>query len=155
MGVATPFPTLSNSSTAAGPFSKPAPPPSPSTYTQTSSSLSPPSTQQPQTQTQGTTTTTAYSTPPQNRTLNALERRRQLQARADVEFEDGSGRREFLDAGTVRRALALLHKGTAPGDIEAALKLKPGVVARLGPRGVAVPVETAGMNKQTWGGLSE
>ncbi|KAI1425122.1 hypothetical protein F5Y12DRAFT_393441 [Xylaria sp. FL1777] len=147
MGVATPFPTLSNSSTA-GAFSSP----SPSTHTQTSSSPSTPSRSPAPSK---TTTTSFYPSPSQNRTLNALEARRDLQARADAEFEDLSRGREFLDAGTLRKALALQSLGVAPGEIEAKLRLKSGVVARLGPRGVAVPVKASEMNKQTWGGLHE
>ncbi|KAI1132758.1 hypothetical protein F5Y10DRAFT_230712 [Nemania abortiva] len=156
MGVATPFPTLSNSSTA-GPFSYPSA--SPSTHTQTSSSLSSPSATPSSSRSQAspntTTTTSFYPPPSQNRTLNALEARRNLQARAEAEFEDPSRGREFLDAGTLRRALLLRSRGVEPGAIEARLKLKSGVVARLGPRGVAVPVEGSTMNKQTWGGLHE
>ncbi|KAF2969023.1 hypothetical protein GQX73_g4550 [Xylaria multiplex] len=156
MGVATPFPTLSNSTTAA-PFlspsslssSSPSSPSSP-TYTQTSSSLSQPS-PPPNT----TNTAPFYPPPSQNRTLNALEARRDLQARAEAEFEDPSQGREFLDAGTLRRALLLQNHGVPSKDIEAKLRLKSGVVARLGPRGVAVPVEVATLNKQTWGGLHE
>ncbi|KAK5631575.1 hypothetical protein RRF57_007289 [Xylaria bambusicola] len=99
MGVATPFPTLSNSSTV-GPFSSP----SPSTYTQTSSSLSPPSQTPSRSSPPNTTTTTPFYPPPsQNRTLNALEARRELQARADEEFQDPSRGREFLDVGTLGR----------------------------------------------------
>ncbi|KAI0410379.1 hypothetical protein F5X98DRAFT_359698 [Xylaria grammica] len=144
MGVATPFPTLSNSSTA-GPFSSP----SPSTYTQTSSSLSSPSPAPSRHPAPNTTTTTSFYPPPsQNRTLNALEARRDLQARADAEFEDLSRGREFLDAGTLRKALLLLNRGAAAKDIEARLRLKSGVVARLGPRGVAIPVDEATMSNE-------
>lgn len=131
MGVATPFPTLSHSSTAAaaGPF-----PPSPRTQPSSSSSPPPPP---------------LYPPPSQNRTLNALEARRALQARADAEFEDPSRGREFLDAGTLRRALLLHNRGVAARDIETRLRLKDGVVARLGPRGVAVPVDVPAANDQT------
>ncbi|KAI0506952.1 hypothetical protein F5B22DRAFT_430523 [Xylaria bambusicola] len=151
MGVATPFPTLSNSSTA-GPFSSP----SPSTYTQTSSSLSPPSQAPSRSPPPNTTTTTSFYPPPsQNRTLNALEARRELQARADAEFQDPSRGREFLDVETLRKALLLQHRGATANDIEARLRLKSGVLARLGPRGVTVPINTETMIKQTWGGLHE
>ncbi|KAI0548386.1 hypothetical protein F4679DRAFT_322461 [Xylaria curta] len=145
MGVATPFPTLSNSSTA-GPFSAPS---SSSTYTETSSSLSPPKARSPNTK----ATTAFYPPSSRNRTLNALEARRDLQARAEAEFEDPSLGREFLDAGLLRKALLLLNSGMEAKDIEAKLKLRSGVVARLGPRGIAVPV--VGAAKQTWGGLHE
>jgi hypothetical protein len=60
-----------------------------------------------------------------------------------------------LDAGTLRKLLLLQNRGVEARDIEARLKLKSGVVAKVGPRGVAVPVEGASLNKQTWGGLSE
>ncbi|KAI8626768.1 hypothetical protein F5Y19DRAFT_216133 [Xylariaceae sp. FL1651] len=162
MGVATPHPTLSRSSTA-GPFASPpsssstAAPPS-STTVQTSSSLSPPSSspsQSPSSSTNTNATTTAYYPPPsQNRTLNALEARRDLQARAQAEFEDPSAGREFLDAAMLRQVLLLRARGVAARDIEARFRLKSGVVARLGPPGVAVPVQGA-VNKQTWGGLQE
>ncbi|KAI0452531.1 hypothetical protein F5B21DRAFT_334405 [Xylaria acuta] len=161
MGVATPFPTLSNSSTA-GPFSSPS---SSSTYTETSSSLSPPKvaaaaapsrSRSPASNNNNSSITTAFYPPSpssRNRTLNALEARRDLQARADAEFEDPSRGREFLDAGMLRKALSLQNSGMGARDIEARLRLKSGVVARLGPRGVAVPV--GGAAKQTWGGLHE
>ncbi|KAI1182668.1 hypothetical protein F5B17DRAFT_419418 [Nemania serpens] len=153
MGVVTPFPTLSNSSTA-GPFSSPSA--SPSTHVQTSSSLSSPSSTPSRSPTSNTATTTSYyPSSSQNRTLNALEARRQLQARAEAEFEDPSRGREFLDAGTLRKALILQNLDIDAGEIEARLRLKSGVVARLGPRGVAVPAEGASMSKQTWGGLHE
>ncbi|KAI1358731.1 hypothetical protein F5Y08DRAFT_321171 [Xylaria arbuscula] len=149
MGVATPFPTLSNSSTA-GPYLSP----SPSTYTQTSSSLSPPSQAPSRSPPPNSTTRTSFYPPPsQNRTLNALEARRDLQARAEAEFKDPSRGREFLDAGTLRKALLLQHRGMSASEIEARLRLKSGVAARLGPRGVTVPVNAATMNQQTWGGL--
>ncbi|TGJ88480.1 hypothetical protein E0Z10_g312 [Xylaria hypoxylon] len=157
MGVVTPFPTLSNSSTA-GPVAYPSQSSSasPSTYTQTSSSISSPSPASPRYPTSNTTNTTPFYPPPsRNRTLNALEARRDLQARAEAEFEDASRGREFLDAGTLRRALLLKNRGVAAEAIEARLQLRSGVVARLGPRGVTVPVEGAMMNKQTWGGLHE
>ncbi|KAI8954908.1 hypothetical protein F4801DRAFT_412762 [Xylaria longipes] len=145
MGVATPFPTLSNSSTA-GPFSSPSPS---STYTETSSSLSPPKKAAP---TSGPTATTAFYPPPsRNRTLNALEARRDIQARGEAEFEDRSQGREFLDAALLRKALLLQNSGVGAGDIEARLRLKSGVVARLGPRGVTVPVAVEGTAKQNWG----
>ncbi|KAI0198378.1 hypothetical protein F4808DRAFT_462846 [Astrocystis sublimbata] len=160
MGVATPFPTLSKSSTA-GPYTGPSPS---STYTEISSSLS-----SPKTGTTTTTTTTSTSTSstnptsnpqtafhpaaPRNRTLSALEARRDLQARAEAEFADPSRGREFLDAGLLRKVLLLHNSGAEAADIEARLGLKKGVVKRLGPRGVAVPI--VGAAKQTWGGLHE
>ncbi|KAI0390294.1 hypothetical protein F5Y17DRAFT_72315 [Xylariaceae sp. FL0594] len=181
MGVATPYPTLSNSSTA-GPYANPtpstpghpsftpvdfdphphnntsSPPPSssssdpapaPSTYTEISHSLNqPPS---------SPSKTKVHPPQPQqqNRTLSALEARAKFQQLAEKEFEDPSKGREFLDAGTLRRALLLRKRGVRDAEIEKRLNLKSGVVARMGPPGVAVPVDAAGLNRQTWGGLSE
>lgn len=147
MGVVTPFPTLSNSSTA-GSFSAPSSSP---TYTETSSSLSRPKAAP---ASSNTSSPTAFYPPPsRNRTLSALEARRDLQARAETEFGDPSRGREFLDAGLLRKALLLLNSGMKAKEIEARLRLKSGVVARLGPRGVAVPI--GGTERQTWGGLHE
>ncbi|KAI1811839.1 hypothetical protein GGS20DRAFT_72855 [Poronia punctata] len=165
MGVATPYPTYSPSSTAgSGPFTPPPPPPpatqnnntnnikpAPSTYTETSSSLNqPPSPSR------------SHIKPPppppraqRNRTLNALEARESLQALAEAEFENASRGREFLDAATLRRALLLQKRGVDDKSIEERLGLKKGVVKRLGLKGVTVPVEAAMLNRQTWGGLSE
>ena len=78
-----------------------------------------------------------------NATLGALEARRLLQERADAEFEDsatGTRGREFLDASTLRHILGLRARGTPAREIEARLRLKPGVVARLGTQGVVVPL---------------
>lgn len=184
MGVATPYPTLSNSSTA-GPFSNPSPStpshtshtpidfnpdpipdsssakPAPSTYTEVSHSLNqPPSPSSTSHLNSGPSSrvdakTRTQPPPSQNRTLTALEARARFQSLAEAEFEDPSKGREFLDAGTLRRALLLRKRGVDDRDIEERLKLKKGVVARMGPPGVAVPVEAAGLNRQTWGGLSE
>ncbi|KAK4251164.1 hypothetical protein C7999DRAFT_11043 [Corynascus novoguineensis] len=78
-----------------------------------------------------------------NRTLGVLEVRRQLEARAKEELENmGKSTdkgREFLDIGTVRQILVLRQGGVSPADIESRLRLKPGVVAKLGPQGVVAP----------------
>ncbi|KAI0178816.1 hypothetical protein GGR52DRAFT_274829 [Hypoxylon sp. FL1284] len=110
MGVATPNPTLSNSSTASPNNQRPA-------------GAAP-----------------AFPEPAQNPTLSALEARRRLQERAEAEFEKPGVAREFLDVGTLSHALALQARGTPAPDIESRLRLKTGVVGRLGPRGVTVPV---------------
>ncbi|KAI1436795.1 hypothetical protein GGR50DRAFT_170393 [Xylaria sp. CBS 124048] len=153
MGVANPQPTHSNSSTATRfPFPTSAPSP---TYTQTSTSTNPSSAAAPN----YSKAPPMYPLPTQNRTLSALEARRELQKRADAEFEDPSRGREFLDAATLRRALLLRERGgasaTTARQIEARLRLREGVVARLGPPGVTVPVEGTAMVKQTYGGLHE
>ena len=131
MGVATPNPTLSNSSTA-HPF--------PSTAPSASASSPTSSTRHRQQQQQG-----PRFPPPAagNATLGVLEARRLLQERAEAEFEDsatGARGREFLDAATLRHVLGLRASGTPAREIEARLRLKPGVVARLGSQGVVVPL---------------
>jgi len=78
-----------------------------------------------------------------NVTLGALEARRQIQAKADKEFENlgrsGSQGREFLDVATLRNILVLRQHGVSTAEIESRLKLKQGVVARLGPSSVVSP----------------
>ncbi|KAI1338288.1 hypothetical protein F5Y15DRAFT_124647 [Xylariaceae sp. FL0016] len=110
MGVATPNPTLSRSSTAH---------PSPSASSSSS-----------------------HPTPArfENRTLSALEARRQLQQRAEAEFENpvAAGGREFLDIGTVKQIVTMRDRGSSEGEIEKRLRLKDGVVGRLGRKGVVV-----------------
>ncbi|KAI1081911.1 hypothetical protein F5B20DRAFT_37885 [Whalleya microplaca] len=109
MGIATPNPTLSNSSTAPG---------------------SAPVEQQ------------HFPPPTQNATLNALEARRRLQERAQAEFENVGRGKEFLDVGTLRQILVLRERGAAPAEIERRLRLKTGVVERLGPEGVTSPLSS-------------
>jgi hypothetical protein len=78
-----------------------------------------------------------------NATLGVLEVRRQLEARARDEL-DNMGKstdkgREFLDIATVKQILVLRQGGASASDIETRLRLKAGVVARLGPQGVVAP----------------
>lgn len=119
MGVAQPNPTFSPSSTA-GIFSDAA-------------SATPSSVSAPQ-----------FPPASSNATLNVLEARRQLQARAEQEFGDmgrpGSEGRELLDIGTIRKILVLRQQGELAAEIESKLRLKPGVVARLGSEGVVSPL---------------
>ncbi|KAL2165411.1 hypothetical protein VTH06DRAFT_709 [Thermothelomyces fergusii] len=87
--------------------------------------------------------TPQYPASSQNATLGVLEVRRQLEARAKEELEN-TGKstdkgREFLDIGTIRQVLVLRQGGMSPADIEARLRLKPGVVERFGPPGVVAP----------------
>ncbi|KAI8959688.1 hypothetical protein F5Y11DRAFT_296693 [Daldinia sp. FL1419] len=112
MGVATPNPTLSNSSTAS-PYPG-APDQGPQSH--------------------------MYPSPAQNQTLSALEARRRLQERATLEFENMRDGREFLDVGTLKQALVLRARGSPSKDIERILRLKSGVVERLGPKGVTLPL---------------
>lgn len=84
-----------------------------------------------------------YPASSKNATLGVLDVRRQLEARAKEEFEN-TGKstdrgREFLDIGTIRQILVLRQSGVSAADIEARLRLKPGVVARFGPQGVVAP----------------
>ena len=78
-----------------------------------------------------------------NATLGVLEVRRRLEARAKRELENmGKSTdkgREFLDIGTVKQMLVLRQGGASAADIETRLRLKPGVVARLGPPGMVAP----------------
>ncbi|KAI0882161.1 uncharacterized protein GGS22DRAFT_191332 [Annulohypoxylon maeteangense] len=111
MGVATPNPTLSNSSTASSypgfPEQKPGAP--------------------------------SFAPLSQNRTLSALEARQRLQERAQAEYEDRSKGSEFLDVGTLTQVLIMQGRGVPHADIEKRFRLKSGVVERLGPKGVTVP----------------
>ncbi|KXJ91228.1 hypothetical protein Micbo1qcDRAFT_233774 [Microdochium bolleyi] len=79
-------------------------------------------------------------------TLNALQVRKELAARAAAQFERGGNTdREFLDVNTLRQILQLVHSGAASeAEIEQRLKLKKGVVARLvggKAKGVFAPLE--------------
>ncbi|KAH8899239.1 hypothetical protein GQ53DRAFT_741354 [Thozetella sp. PMI_491] len=79
-----------------------------------------------------------------NATLGVLEARRRLEEQARAEF-DNMGKstdrgREFLDIATIRKILVLRQRGEQPADIESRLRLKSGVVQRLGPAGIVVPV---------------
>lgn len=78
-----------------------------------------------------------------NATLGVLEARRRLEAEAKEELEN-TGRstdkgREFLDVATVKQILVLRERGVPASDIEARLRLKSGIVARLGPMGIVSP----------------
>ncbi|KAK1755244.1 hypothetical protein QBC47DRAFT_383175 [Echria macrotheca] len=78
-----------------------------------------------------------------NPTLAVLEARRRLQEKAEQEFEElgvsGAQGREFLDINTIRNILVMRQRGESAAAIESRLRLKPGVVARLGPPGIVSP----------------
>lgn len=79
-----------------------------------------------------------------NTTLGVLEARRRLEAQAKLELENmGKSTdkgREFLDVATIKQILILRQRGESASDIEARLRLKPGIVARLGPKEIVSPV---------------
>lgn len=111
MGVATPNPTLSRSSTAA--------PSMPSS----SSPLRP-----------------QFPAPSANTTLGVLEARRQIQERFELQTQDPTAAREFLDVGVVKQVLGLRERGASAADIEKRLRLQPGLVERVGARRVVSPM---------------
>lgn len=110
MGIATPNPTMSNSSTAS-PIA-------------------------------GSLSTHAASRSPsqQNTTLNALDARRRIQESVDIQSQNPSAGREYVDVGVLRQILMMQDRGFAAPDIEKRLRLKSGVVARVGPPGVVAPL---------------
>lgn len=72
-----------------------------------------------------------------NTTLSVLDARRRIQDLASADDENISQHgREFLSALTIRDALVLRSRGIDPNTIEKRLRLKAGVIARLGPRGL-------------------
>lgn len=113
MGVATPNPTLSNSSIAST-----GPPP-----VRDSSPLRP-----------------SYPPTTRNTTLSALEARQRMQEQGELQFENQVGGREFVDVGTIRQVLIMRQRGVAASDIEKRLRLKSGVVARVESKGAMAPL---------------
>ncbi|KPM37441.1 hypothetical protein AK830_g9139 [Neonectria ditissima] len=116
MGMADPNPTYSSSSTA-------------------SHNLGP---QTPQ----GPTFAPSRSNP----TLTALEARQRLQREAEEDFEsmgraNTQGRR-FLDMRTMVDAMKLRGHGLADRDIEARLRMRPGLLEKLGRQGVFAHVSS-------------
>lgn len=70
-----------------------------------------------------------------------MEARQRLQGEADKEFEGlgrkSSGGRRFLDVIIIRQILMMRdERGLEEADIEKRLGLAPGVVGKLGPKGV-------------------
>ncbi|KAK3694918.1 hypothetical protein B0T22DRAFT_437965 [Podospora appendiculata] len=78
-----------------------------------------------------------------NVTLGVLEARRQLELRAEDELNNigksSDQGKEFLDIATIRNILVLRQRGESASTIEIRLRLKPGVVGRLGPLGIVAP----------------
>lgn len=110
MGVATPNPTLSNSSTAV-----------PSSFS--ASPLRP-----------------QFPAPSANTTLGVLEARRQIQERFELQTQNPAVAREFLDVGVVKQVLGMRERGAEAADIEKRLRLQPGLVERVGARRVVSPM---------------
>ncbi|KAK3341311.1 hypothetical protein B0T25DRAFT_337806 [Lasiosphaeria hispida] len=127
MGVAQPNPTYSATST----------------YSQGSATptISSQSQSQSQSQSRSAAPQQVFPSAAGNATLNVLESRRRLEEEADAEFSrvgraSNTAGREFLDVATIREALVRRQRGESAAEIESVLKLKPGVVARLGPAGL-------------------
>ncbi|KIH88254.1 hypothetical protein SPBR_07755 [Sporothrix brasiliensis 5110] len=82
--------------------------------------------------------------PRPNTTLSVLDARRRIQDLAAADDEDmAESGREFLSALTLRDTLVLRSRGVDPAVIEKRLRLKGGVVARLGPRGLVEALHAA------------
>ncbi|PHH88766.1 hypothetical protein CDD83_7073 [Cordyceps sp. RAO-2017] len=81
-----------------------------------------------------------------NTTLSVLEARRLLQRQANIDTNisspDSPSGRRLLDMRTILEAMLLRDSGTALSDIERKLRLQPGTVGKLGPRGVFSHVVT-------------
>ncbi|CAK7208415.1 hypothetical protein SBRCBS47491_000084 [Sporothrix bragantina] len=79
-----------------------------------------------------------------NTTLTVLEARRRIQDQAAADSESfAQNGREFLSALTLRDALVLRSRGVDSAAIEKRLRLKPGVVARLGNLGLVEALNVA------------
>ena len=76
-----------------------------------------------------------------NPALRVLQARAELAAEAEREFLEagkrGSAGRRFLDVGTLRNVVTMRdQRNMSAADIERALGLRSGTVAKLGPKGV-------------------
>ncbi|KAH7353939.1 hypothetical protein B0T11DRAFT_287660 [Plectosphaerella cucumerina] len=83
-----------------------------------------------------------YPSASRNTTLGALEARRALEARAASEFDSlgraGSAGRELVNASTLAQMVLLRDRGVSDAAIEERFDLRPGTVAKMGRRGIAV-----------------
>lgn len=82
-----------------------------------------------------------FPDPRTNPAVQALQARDRFAAEAEQEFEaQGTSRhggRQYLDVHTIRQILTLRDdRDTPPAEIERQLDLRPGVVERLGKKGV-------------------
>ncbi|ETS81984.1 hypothetical protein PFICI_06986 [Pestalotiopsis fici W106-1] len=112
MGVATPNPTLSNSSIA-----------TPASPAQGVSAQGP-----------------RYPVASQNQTLTVLQARQRLEEQIELQQENPATGRNFADVGTLRQALVMKGLGVPNTDIEKRLRLRNGVVARIESGGVISPL---------------
>jgi hypothetical protein len=79
-----------------------------------------------------------FPNPSTNPAILILQARERVAEAAAAEFATGRGKdRKFIDAITLRRVLHFRNvKGWEDSKIEKELGLKPGLVSRLGPKGV-------------------
>ena len=76
-----------------------------------------------------------------NPALRVLQARAELAAEAEKEFLEagrtGDAGRRFLDIGTLRNVVTMRdQRNMSAAEIERALSLRSGTVAKLGPKGV-------------------
>ncbi|KAF3021498.1 hypothetical protein E8E14_011223 [Neopestalotiopsis sp. 37M] len=112
MGIATPNPTLSNSSIA-----------TPAAPAQGVSAQGP-----------------SYPVAAQNQTLTVLHARQRLEEQVELQQENPAAGRNFADVGTLRQALVMKGLGVPNTDIEKRLRLRNGVVARIESGGAISPL---------------
>lgn len=91
--------------------------------------------------------------PRRNPAIMILDARSKLQDQADEEFmaagRRGHAGRQFLDATTIRQVLMLRdHQRMPTSEIETELRLKSGVVDRLGPRNTVGLVHEVGRERR-------
>lgn len=86
---------------------------------------------------------TAFSRP--NPAIQILQTRRALASKHEDEIEALGSKafegRSFLDAGSIRVILAMRERGIGVREIEREMRVREGVVGKLGPRGLVGNVE--------------
>jgi hypothetical protein len=107
---------------------------------------------------QSSTGAPVFPNPASNPALQVIRARQELSEKAEREFE-GLGRagfpgREFLDVVQLRQVLMMRDQRKMGADeIEGRLGLKPGVVARLGKRGIVSEAGDGEAARDTGGAL--
>ncbi|CAK7220771.1 hypothetical protein SCUCBS95973_004275 [Sporothrix curviconia] len=147
MGIVQPNPTFSPSSTA-GPVQSPAPGARPTGGAEVrghdADILRQIENHRRQYASAGPSSSAASPAARPNTTLTVLEARRRIQDQAAADHESFAQKgREFLSALTLRDALVLRSRGVEPAAIEKRLRLKPGVIARLGHPGLVEALNVA------------